>query len=209
MQSYSAFEYLWPPRPTTKDAVPQEMLRYYERKGWIGQIKKNGTCSVIFVSPEKEVTAMNRHNEVHKAWAFTDASRAAFKNLPGKGWYVFVAELLHNKGGEPRDTNYIFDVLVDDGEYLVGVELQERLARLLQIFPVTDEVTDDHYVVNKNTWIVKPFTEGFRERFEGLTAQQDEGIVVKKPSSTLEFCKSGANTAWQKKIRKVHKNFSF
>ena len=122
---YSKYTYLYPPRP--EKAIPPGLLAAYEDKGWVGQYKKNGTCNVTFVSPEKEITVMTRHDAKHKAWAPTEASNKFFKELPGDGWYVFVSELLHSKTPTIKDTHYIFDILVYDGEHLSGMSFINRM----------------------------------------------------------------------------------
>ncbi len=209
--NFDHYEYLWPPRPDSKRAVPPAMLGFYEKRSYIGQIKKNGTCNVITVSPDKTITFMNRHNEAHSAWKPTAASEAIFKALPGDGWYVIVAELLHSKvTGGPRDTNYNFDVLVADSDYLVGKTFVERQAILLALFPDSIDETFSHRVIDDNTWVAKPFTDGFRAVFDGLVSAEDEGIVLKDPNGKLEPCsRQAANTVWQVKCRKPHKNFSY
>jgi hypothetical protein len=150
---YDSFSYLWPPRPD--QPIPQSSLPYYEISlGYVAQAKKNGTCNIIAVKPsllrlkkdrrgfpEDEwppaewIVCMNRHKEDHKLWQPTAASSEIFKNLPGDGWYVFVAELLHSKLKEgPKDTNFINDILVADGEYLVGKTFGERQYMLYDLF---------------------------------------------------------------------------
>jgi hypothetical protein len=206
---YDAYKYLFPPRP--EKAVSPEMLGFYDQQGWVAQIKKNGTCSVIAVSPTKELVTMNRHNETHKLWDPTPASSAAFKALPGTGWYVFVAELLHSKvAGGPRDTNYLFDILVSDGEYLVGKTFAERADILDSLFPDSIGETQSHRIINSNTWVAKRHSGPFRELFDGLTADEDEGIVLKNPRTPLEFCfRKTNNASGQVKSRRQHKNYGF
>lgn len=210
---YERFEFLWPPRPDSKRAVPPTGvmgLSFYENRGWKGQIKRNGTANVIAVSPEKNLVTRNRHKEEHRLWTPTAGSSAAFKTLPGKGWYVFVAELLHSKVPGLRDTNYIFDVLVADGEYLVGKTFMERQAILDGLFPKTISETFAHRVIDKHTWVAKLIHENFEEVFSNLTNPEDEGIVLKNPKAKLELCsRQSANTMWQVKCRRPHANFSF
>ncbi len=211
MQYGPDYEYLWPPRPENK--IAPALLGFYENRRWVGQIKKNGTCNVIAVSPapNRELIVMNRHKEDHKLWTPTEGSSAAFKALPGTGWYVFVAELLHSKVmGGPRDTNYVFDVLVADGTYLVGKTFMERQAIMNGLFPTDMGSTFSHRIIDPHTWVARLFTEDFRGVFDGLTSAEDEGIVLKNPMSTLEPCsRKAANASWQVKCRKPHKNFSF
>jgi hypothetical protein len=140
---YDSFAYLWPPRPTSKQKIPASSLTQYEvGLGYVAQAKKNGTCNLIAVNPSLQragspdwFVCMNRHKEGHKLWSPTPVSREIFKGLPGDGWYVFVAELLHSKLKDgPRDTNYIHEILVADGEYLIGKTFGERQYMLYELF---------------------------------------------------------------------------
>lgn len=207
---YEAYEYLWPPRP--EKAVPKAMLKFYEGRGWWATAKKNGTCNVLGVRPDRTLHCMNRHNQTHKLWSPTPASSAAFKRLPGRGWYVFVAELLHSKVEGLRDINYIHDILVVDGTYLIETSYAERQGMLAKLFLTGRErETDTHYVINENTWLVKNHRADFISLFDGLGDEaEDEGIVVKNPKARLSFCsRQSANSEWQVKCRRPHKNYSF
>lgn len=210
---YGSYAYLWPPRPD--DAVPVQMLPMMERRGYQAQIKKNGTCNVLAVGPDKEIIAKSRHKEDHKLWRPDLNKLSAVRALPGKGWYVFVAELMHSKvkleDGGVRDTNYIHDMLVCNGEYLVGVSQADRHKMLCDLFKVeTLEETYSHYVVDQYTWIAKQFTSGFTDLYNSLTSVQDEGIVLKDPKARLTICsKQGSNNKGMLKCRKRHANYSF
>lgn len=211
MVRYDSFSYLWPPRP--ESAVAPLVLKSLEKRGWIAQVKKNGTCSVIFVSPDKKVTAMNRHNEEHKAWTPTPEVMADFARLPGNGWYVFVGELLHNKisSAALKNIHYVHDVLVANGEYLVG-RTQEQRQDILHDLLMTDDAveTASHYVVSPYLWIPVEYEADFAGLFASLKDDEDEGIVMKDPNQKLVFCsRQKANVAGQVKCRRTHKNFSF
>jgi hypothetical protein len=165
---------------------------------------------VIAVSPSKEIITMNRHQEAHKAWQPTGAVMDAFRALPGDGWYVFVAELLHSKVEGLRNVNYIFDLLVDNGDYLVSSTFMDRQARLSALFPHHVSETFSHYVIDKHTWLAKIITSDFLAVWQGLDAPEDEGIVLKDATARLAMCsRPTANANWQVKCRKPHKNFSF
>lgn len=206
---YENQAYLWPPRPD--QAIPPTLLSYYENRGYVAQIKKNGTCSVIFVSPDKKVTAMSRHNDQHKAWQPTPAVMKRFADLPGKGWYVFVAELLHNKVPGIKNVNYIHDILVRDGEYLVGSTQAERQQILRDLFVKGDEErTYSHFILDEHTWLTIQYKAGFKKLFERLTADEDEGVVLKDPNAKLQICsRQNSNNGGMVKCRKPHKNFSW
>lgn len=206
---YTQFQYLWPPRP--EKPVPVNFLKVYEQKKWVAQFKKNGTCNVIAVGPDRQITAMNRHNEMHKSWEPTRASSELFRQLPGSGWYVFVAELLHSKVEGLRDINYLHDILVADGEYLVGTPFIERQRRLKALLVRGGEVvTDSHTVLNPNTWLARTYAGGFTKLFNGLSRPEDEGLVVKNPNAVLTLCsRPSANADWQAKCRVGTKNYTF
>ncbi len=154
---------------------------------------------------------MNRHDEDHKAWSATGDVMKAFTDLPGTGWYVFVAELLHNKGPSVKNVHYVHDILVNDGEYLVGVTQEERQGQLQDLFLTGDEIeTPTHLIVNPNLWLPVEYENGFSKLFASLTAEEDEGLVFKDPNAKLAFCtRQKSNTAGLLKCRVRHKNFSF
>lgn len=218
---YEGYTYLWPPRPAK--AIPSGMINFYEKRGWVAQMKKNGTCTVVFVSPEGEITFKTRHNDDHKMWAPTERSQEIFTNLPGKGWYVFVVEVLHNKTSLIKDTVYIFDILVNDGDLLVGKTFTERMDLLKDLFNVRDDDnvvslgSDSHYVLNSHAWLAKTITADLTSvwRVANNTkpeegAPVDEGIVLKNPVAKLEMPgKKTSNSKWQVKCRVGHKNYVF
>ena len=203
--NYERFIFLEPPR--AEQAIPPGLLHAYEKPGWIAQIKKNGTNSEIFISPEKEVFAYNRQGEKHKRWNFTEKTAAQFKKLPGKGWYVINAELLHSKVKGLRDVNYIHDVLVDDGEYLGGTTYASRYARLQRLFFNPHmKSTPGYWILDEHTWLARNFRGNFAKVFAGLTSDEDEGLVLKNLEGILQ---AKANGGWTVKCRRNTKNFGF
>lgn len=217
---FTKYTYLWPPRP--KKAIPVSMMNFYQKRGFVGQYKKNGTCNVMYVTPEREVIAKTRHDTDHKAWQPTEASSAIFKALPGDKYYVFITELMHSKVRGLRDTHYIHDVVVADGEYLVGKTFIERQAILAELFLTGNEAeTYSHYVLNDNVWLAKLIEGDFKPAMAGIQEMADkakeaehsvenEGLVLKDPNAKLVVCgKQTSNSNWQVKCRVQHKNYSF
>ena len=206
---YDNFAYLWPPRPET--AIAKPMLNFYQKKNWVAQAKMNGTCNLIAVSPDKKIKAMTRHNADHKLWSPTADSSAAFQNVSGDGWWVFVAELLHSKVPGIKDTNYVHDVLVANGKHLVGKTFAERQEILQTAFLKGDETDcDTHWIVNQNTWVAKNHSSNFSDIFNVWNKPEIEGLVIKNPNAPLLAClKQSANSGWQVKIRKPTKNYSY
>lgn len=209
---YEAYEYLWPPRPSAKEAIPSPHLSFYERDGWIAQHKKNGTCSVIFVPPDREqIIFKNRHNEDHKRWSPNENAKRAFRSLPGNGWCVLVGELLNDKVKEStKNTTYLFDILVDNGEYLTGVSYSDRQDRLFGLFDEFEAEEYSHYVFDQTTWVAKSFVSGFDALYDELSNPDDEGLVVKDPRSVLAPCsRASSNQQWSRKCRRSTKNYPY
>jgi hypothetical protein len=199
---YATFMPLEPPRGTDKVSK----LSYWEKKGWIAQLKKNGTNNVVYIAPNKKISCLTRHKTPHKAWQPNSESLNIYKGLPGKGWWVFNEELLHSKGPLIKDTHFIFDILVADGKFLQGTTYEQRYQMLLDLFPARSEGSDGHYVLNRNTWLAKNMTSGFQATFDGLTHPLDEGLVLKNPKGKL-LLKDNSN--WIIRCRKGTKNYDF
>jgi hypothetical protein len=211
MMVFDEWTYLWPPRP--EKAVSKALLQFYENQGWLAQIKLNGTCNVMAVAPDRQsVRCMSRHNDEHRAWHPSAHTADAFKKLPGDGWYVFLAELMHSKVPGIKDINYVHDVLVTDGDYLVGTALADRQALLFKLFDIDPKAKGpiSHHVIDEHTWLARPHTTNFSKLFESLTAPEYEGLVLKNPNSKLVMCsRQSSNSGWQVKCRKPLKNFGF
>lgn len=207
--NYNRYEYLWPPRP--EQAIPPSTIELYERNGWCAQVKKNGTCTVIFTDGN-QVIYKTRHNENHKAGSPKPEHDTVFKKFAKNGkWCVLEAELLHSKGVGIKDTFYVFDLLVLDGEHLVDIPFVSRIDKLYERvneFVPTYFAHKDHYEVTDKIWLAMDFYSGFKEMYDNLTNPEDEGLVFKNPNATLKACVTpSANSSWQVKCRKATKNY--
>lgn len=197
------------PPPRADSAIPPSDLPIYERRGWWAQYKKNGTYNVIFSGYEgyePRLSALKRDGSPHRNWDFTPASRRAFRRLPGKGWYVFCTELLHSKVSGIRDKNYIHDILVDDGQYLLGETYKERYDRLTRLFPVDSSLNPSYYRVDESTFVARNIRAGFPYLFTNLSLPEDEGLVLKDPNAKLSI---GSHFPWTVKCRRPHRNYGF
>jgi hypothetical protein len=186
--------FLYPPRP--EKAILPQMIPVFENRGWIAQLKKNGTCSLAFVDAEGNVTFKTRHDEDHKAWTPTSEAINFFLRYPNS---VFIFELLHSKGGDVRNHVYIFDVIKFNGQDLVGWTLENRLRLLQEIKPRSTQIE-----------IAGVYRKNLKALYDGLTNVLDEGIVLKDPKAKLLPCfRNGLNAGWQVKCRKATKNYGF
>lgn len=206
---YKEFKYLYPPRPEfvlTYDRIP-----YYEADGWVAQYKKNGTCTIIAMSPTGEFTAMNRHAENHKAWQLTPHIQNVLRQyLPKGSWTVLVAEIMHSKTPTIKDTVYIHDVIVHLSRQLVGSTFGERQKLLIELLPKGKECYS-HYEIDPKVWRARLLTKDILKAFHDIKDPTiDEGVVMKRLIGKLKDCyKPTANNAWSAKVRYPHKNYQF
>lgn len=203
---YDNYKYLYPPRPENK--IPKGLLAFYEKRGYLAQVKKNGTCTVVFAKKDR-VIFKTRHADDHKMWAPNTHHVEFFQG--NNDWCVFVAELLHSKTPHIKDQLYVFDMIVHDGIQLVGKTFVER-QQLLQTFwtGIVDE--DDQVRVGKYVSVAKTFSSNDRSFSKMLDTlkKEDEGLVLKAPNVPMQPCfREGNNTSWQVKARIAHKNYSF
>lgn len=210
MYEYTEFKYLYPPRPDfvlTCDRIP-----YYENQGWVGQYKKNGTCTIVAMSPDGFFHAMNRHHEEHKAWVLTDEIKKSLRKILPKGhWVVLVGEIMHSKTPTIKDTIYFHDVIVYQSRQLVGMTFAERQKILEKLLPCNGKETKSYYYVTDKIWRARVITKDILRHFQEIEDKKiDEGIVLKLPSGKLKPCrKEDSNCSWQYKIRYQTKNYQF
>lgn len=208
---FTEWNYMFPPRPDS--AIPPSMLGYYEKREWLAQYKKNGTCTIIGISPEKEFIAMNRHADFHKTWQLTDHIKEELARLfKEKKWFVLCAEIMHLKGPAIKDTIYIHDMLVWKSEFLFDSTFLER-AQMLDERLITNVESQSHYVCDSEgkIWFAKRFDKDFKGVFSSIkNTKIDEGLVLKDPEGKLRFCDSpDANSYWQVKCRHKSKGYAF
>jgi hypothetical protein len=203
---YKDYSYLWPPRPS--NAIPEPLLGFYEKRGFVAQVKKNGTCTVIFAKGN-QVIYKTRHKDDHKMWSPTPEHNRFFQG--SQNWEVYVAELLHSKTPHIKNQLYIFDKIVHNGVHLVGTTFEDRQDILHgQFHDGVDEGFQTR--VHDNVGIANCYRGDFAKLFAEIETHgvEDEGLVLKNPKATLRACmKQGANDAWQVKCRRPHKNYGF
>jgi ATP-dependent DNA ligase len=217
---YTEYKYLFPPRPIQTTSPDQ--LQKFDNGIYIAQPKYNGTCCVAFISKSGEMKIMNRH----KGAITSDYSDIDFKGLhSGDGWMVLCGEFLNkNKKGEdgnPFNLKFIiWDILVYDGEYLIGKTLIERLNLLEKLFPcsqmllIKDKLKGfAHLCVTKYDGIFKAptYTQDFVKLYEEIVdTDLYEGLVLKRKDAKLSFgFNEKNNNEWQIKCRKPTKNYDF
>lgn len=199
--------FLWPPR--AEAAVPPSMLPFYEKRRWVGQVKKNGSCCIVSVPPSGPVLLHQRTGEPFAAYRPEHDMLLPFTAQMRPGWHVFVAELLHMKTPHLKHRLYLYECLVWRGEALTGSTYRERWDLMAQLLDWQDW-EPSHLSATPHIWLAKCIDVGLQNAFNGLTAPEDEGLVLRDPQATLAPClRQKSNVSWMAKCRRQASNYGF
>ena len=209
---YNSYRYIYPPRPA--NSAPPKDLGYYDDGTFLGQPKLNGSNCVIFTDGVK-VFKMNRHNDRLTRFEIKDEEILALYQGTG-GWTVLNGEYLNkNKSDETRKSfNHkfvIFDILVNDGDYLIGKTFEQRIKLLDEMFGQNECEKDYLFGISDNVYRVKSYENNFNMLFDKLTPiDLIEGLVLKRRNARLEMGNTELNnTKSQIKARKPTLNYKF
>jgi hypothetical protein len=209
---YSNYRYLFPPRP--KNAIPNTELTFWDNGSLIAQAKLNGSNSSIYTNGEK-VIVMNRHG-ARLSRVEVDNSEILSLYKGTGGWTILNGEYLNkNKQDENRKAfNHkfvIFDILVNDGDYLVGKTFEERITLLDTMFGQNECEKNYLYGISENVYRVKSYQNQFNMLYDTLTPiDLIEGFVLKRKNARLEIGNTELNNVKsQIKCRKETKNYKY
>lgn len=204
---YDKFKYMFPPRP--EYVISPDQLYKYESNHLI-QVKLNGSCCTIFIKGE-EIKNFGRHQNENLSNFKLTKEELNVLNCNNNEWNVIVGEYMNkNKNGvdgKPWNHKFvIFDILVYNGEYLIGSTFEERVNLLDKIFGTIDE-NDYLYKITDKIFRVKTFYNNFLPRWNEITKiDMLEGVVLKKKEQKLTRGLSEKNNM-SHKCRKPTKNY--
>lgn len=206
---------MFPPRASVS-IRPENMNQY---KGYIAQLKYNGSRTLIFVLPDGTIELWSRHQEPHKQYKMTADMEESIRalNLPPKSFHVLDGELMHSKTRGLKDKIVLYDILVYQDQYFIGSTYAERYVFLNNLcgdpsVPESETGRKIALQVNRNIWIAPCFpSDMWQSMYNNLTDLDEiEGLVLKDPHGKLEFGLSESNNnAWQIRCRKPHKNYAY
>ncbi len=213
---YNKFIYLYPPRP--ENAICPEELDSWDNSSMIGQIKTNGSNTLIFTNGS-DVKIMGRHKQILSNIQISQREiiESLYNplNLNGK-WLVLNAECLNkNKLAEDNSSFnqklILFDILVYNSDYLVGRTFKERINLLDNLYGRVDSEKEYLYKISKNIYRVKSYESGFSNLFNKFTpVDLVEGVVLKRANAKLEVAASKTNNSRsQVKCRKSSRNYKY
>ena len=209
---YLKYRYVFPPRP--KNAIPNSELFSYDNGSMTAQPKLNGS-NATFYTNGVEVFVMNRHGDrLTRVEIKREEILSLYKGTGG--WSVFNGEYM-NKSKYDENKNLfnhkfvIFDILINDGDYLIGKTVEQRVDLLDQMFGQNDSEKDYLYSVSENIYRVKSYENNFNMIYDKFV-QVDmlEGLVLKRKNARLEASGSELNnTKMAIKCRKPTLNYKF
>ena len=209
---YTNFKYIYPPRP--KNAIQSSDLNFWDNGTLIGQPKLNGSNCTIYTNGLKSVV-MNRHGQRLTNFTLTEAEIKSLYRGSGE-WMVINGEYLNkNKMDEGRKAfNHklvIFDILVLNGDYLIGSTFESRIKLLDELYGQNDSEKPYLYSISENVYRVKSYTNDFLNIYNDfIKIDVIEGLVMKRKSGRLESGNTeNNNTRSQIKARKPTKNYKY
>jgi len=122
--------YIYPPRPA--DAIPRDQTSLLGEMQWLAQLKFNDTRCLVKYLPDGTIELWNRHGERIRNYTTPDWLLAELHQvremlgLSSTGYHLLDGGLLDSKHKAIKDTLVIWDILVRDGEHLLGTTYGDR-----------------------------------------------------------------------------------
>lgn len=126
----STAQYIFPPRAET--CIPKDDATIFLDMGWKPQLKYNDSHALIKILPNDTPELWNRHGERFRTYTAPDwlnnqlTQAAEILGLAPNQYHLLDGGLLDQKHQAIKDTIVIWDILVQNGEHLLGTTYQER-----------------------------------------------------------------------------------
>ena len=137
MTTIATDKYIYPPRPKT--SLPYGEAAFFKDLGWVAQYKYNGSRCMVKHLPNGKIELWNRHAEKFRTynpptWLQDQIRSSLYKlGLNPTGYHLLDGELLDQKHTAIKDTVVIWDILVRDGQHLLGTTYGERHSTLYDV----------------------------------------------------------------------------
>jgi ATP-dependent DNA ligase len=211
MKKYTKFQYIFPPR--AEQTTSSNTIINYDNGDYLAQPKFDGDCAELYINTN-EVRNFNRHRK-EGIKLFKISNDEILELHSGNGWMVLVGEYMNKnkKGVDNSSWNHkfvIWDIIVYNGEHLIGKTYQERVELLDTLFGKI-EYNDYLYKISENIFRVKTFYEDFTNIWnEIVKIDMLEGFVLKRKSGKLTDGRVSKNNHLTAiKCRKQNKNYIF
>jgi ATP-dependent DNA ligase len=158
---------------------------------------------------------MNRHNGRLTNFQLKDEEVMGIYKGTG-GWTVLNGEYLNKNKMDENQKSFnhkfvIFDILVNDGDYLIGKTFEERIKLLDDMFDQKECEKSYLWGISENIYRVKSYNNQFNMLYDTLTPiDMIEGLVLKRKNARLEMGNTELNNVKsQIKCRKETKNYKY
>jgi ATP-dependent DNA ligase len=192
-------KYIYPPRPT--QSVPRGETNFFATLGWKAQLKYNGSRCLVKHLPDNTIQLWNRHGERFRTYHLPEwLEEQITQTLRGLNFkadqlHILDGELIDQKHRSLKDTIALWDVIVENGEHLLGTTYQERYSRL-EDFSTLEKYSFGEipigYRLNDNL-LMPTFETDFEHLWDTVDKVNKpfdtpllEGIVLKDPTGVLE-----------------------
>jgi hypothetical protein len=200
--------YFFPNKPILINPDNKIVLEKSFDTNWSAEIKKNGTRLCLWKSKSdslkyksyNDFIFWNRHKIILKYEPCVELLDELNSFDIPDGTHID-AELLHFKTKDTKNVIYIYDLYRYKGEQVFET-LDVRRKMINEIFKNNTRHVQVAHVYEQ---------ENFKELYDKVTQEDiNEGLVLKdKRSSIVWSLKTCLEVAWQFKIRKATKNYSF
>lgn len=123
-------QYVFPPRP--QSAIPLMDACLFADLGWEAQLKFNGARCLVKFTSSGGVELWNRHGERFRTYTAPDWLLDQLQQVHRRlglnphSWSLLDGELIDFKHCAIRDTVALWDILVRDGQHLLGTTYGDR-----------------------------------------------------------------------------------
>jgi ATP-dependent DNA ligase len=200
---------IYPPRPL--GSIAPGTVGHY--RGYIAQYKYNDIRLLIHLLPGNGIRITNRHKGPLKSYRLSETMSASLRSLKldPSAYHLLDGGLMRTPAAEDGErTIVLWDLLVEDGRYLLDSTYVERYRRLRRAAgnPRRRERETGHALalqIRPHLWLPEIFRDRFNDRFKSAQkVEQLEGLLLKNPSGRLEWgTREDNNGAWQIRARKT------
>lgn len=221
MEQYNQFKYIYPQLPKTNISVKH--INRFDNGTYLLQPNYFGVPCVVFTNGFELMVYDHWGRVLRNVSDAIDFRRLA----KSKNWYVYSGtyndkpEKTQTAGGLIFETDrfIITDVLVWDGEYLIGTTLEERLSILDTVFQFHPKAITDCYIeafkfmyctMHKGIFRARFYPNNFPVLYDQIVTAKYNGIIIRKKGTSLEKAfRSRGNRADLFLIRKRNNIFNF
>ena len=203
-------QYIYPPRPDK--AIPRDQTAILGDMGWLAQLKFNDTRCLIKLLPNGTSELWNRHGEKIRAYTCPDWLQSQIEEVRNQlglakdSYHLLDGGLLDQKHRAIKDTIVIWDILVRDGEHLLGTTYLDRYQSIAKTAETPWHYTNEHHsnkfgltwdkettpnILLPELWPPQTWNDLWdmihetNKPFEGICGPLLEGLVFKNPKGTL------------------------